>query len=250
MCHPLVVCKQPSTTGSLGPLCIVPVSRKLLVPIFPTMSITRYFPQPPNLPVLCNAVAGTLQIKCLLCHRLLREREADQKRVASVYILYPFCRLRMPSTLAPGSSLSPAPPLALLHPQRYSPSRSAHSSEQGPLYNTLSSRHQVQDFPGVPMAKNPPANAEDVGLIPGLGRFHRHSLWAAPVEPGLWSPGATAAEGTSCNYWSPKNLEPMLCNKRSHHHEKLTHCSSSSPLSPQLETAQTAKKSQRRQINR
>ena len=55
-------------------------------------------------------------------------------------------------------------------------SRSAHSSEQGPLYNTLSSRHQVQDFPGVPMAKNPPANAEDVGLIPGLGRFHRHSL--------------------------------------------------------------------------
>ena len=177
MCHPLMVCKQSSTTGSLGPLYIVPVPRKLLVPIFPTMSMTRYSPPPPNLPVLCNADAGTQQIKHLLCHRVLREREADQKRVASVYTVHPLCCLRMPSTLAPGPSLSPAlPQLALLHPQRYSPSRSASSSEQGPLYSTLSSRHQVQDFPGVSLAKNPPANAEDVGLIPGLGRFHRHSL--------------------------------------------------------------------------
>ena len=28
------------------------------------------------------------------------------------------------------------------------------------------------DFPGSPMVKNPPANAEDMGFIPGSGRFH------------------------------------------------------------------------------
>ena len=28
------------------------------------------------------------------------------------------------------------------------------------------------DFPGGTMDKNPPANAEDIGLIPGPGRFH------------------------------------------------------------------------------
>ena len=29
-----------------------------------------------------------------------------------------------------------------------------------------------QDFPGSPVVKNPPANAGDMGLIPGLGRLH------------------------------------------------------------------------------
>ena len=29
-----------------------------------------------------------------------------------------------------------------------------------------------EDFPGVPMVKNPPANAGDTGSIPGPGRFH------------------------------------------------------------------------------
>ena len=29
-----------------------------------------------------------------------------------------------------------------------------------------------QDFSGSPMVKNPPANAEDMGLIPGQGRSH------------------------------------------------------------------------------
>ena len=28
------------------------------------------------------------------------------------------------------------------------------------------------DFPGDPMVKNLPANAQDMGSIPGLGRFH------------------------------------------------------------------------------
>ena len=29
-----------------------------------------------------------------------------------------------------------------------------------------------EDFPGGTMVKNPPANAEDTGLSPGLGRSH------------------------------------------------------------------------------
>ena len=29
------------------------------------------------------------------------------------------------------------------------------------------------EFPGGPMVKNLPANAGDMGLIPGAGRFHR-----------------------------------------------------------------------------
>ena len=33
-------------------------------------------------------------------------------------------------------------------------------------------RRDIQVFSGDPMDKNPPANAEDMGLIPDLGRFH------------------------------------------------------------------------------
>ena len=29
-----------------------------------------------------------------------------------------------------------------------------------------------QDFPGGPVVKNLPANAGDMGLMPGMGRFH------------------------------------------------------------------------------
>ena len=31
------------------------------------------------------------------------------------------------------------------------------------------------DFPGGPVVKNPPANAGDIGSIPGPGRFHTPS---------------------------------------------------------------------------
>jgi len=31
---------------------------------------------------------------------------------------------------------------------------------------------EKQDFPGGPVVKIPPANVGDVGLIPGLRRFH------------------------------------------------------------------------------
>ena len=34
------------------------------------------------------------------------------------------------------------------------------------------SQHAHRNFPGGAVLKNPPANAGDVGLSPGLGRFH------------------------------------------------------------------------------
>ena len=37
--------------------------------------------------------------------------------------------------------------------------------------NTYTHTHAHLSFPGGSVVKNPPANAEDMGLIPGLGRF-------------------------------------------------------------------------------
>ena len=81
-------------------------------------------------------------------------------------------------------------------------------------------------FPGGAVVKNPPANARDTGLSPGPGRSHmlRSSQASVPQllslrsgarEPQLLSPRATTTE--------PTCLEPVLCNKRSHRNEKLTH---------------------------
>ena len=55
-----------------------------------------------------------------------------------------------------------------------------------------------RDFPGGAVVKNLPANAGDMGLIPGLGRFHMprttkpecHNYWACALEPA------------SHNYWA------------------------------------------------
>ena len=49
------------------------------------------------------------------------------------------------------------------------------------------------------MVQTLPANAQDMGSIPGLERFHLLQLL------------------------SPCILEPVLCNKRSHHNEKPAH---------------------------
>ena len=38
--------------------------------------------------------------------------------------------------------------------------------------HTQSQELSISDFPGGPVVKNPPANAEDTGLLPGLGRSH------------------------------------------------------------------------------
>ena len=37
-------------------------------------------------------------------------------------------------------------------------------------------KKEVQDFPGGPVAKSPPANTGDVGSIPGLGRLHVNGM--------------------------------------------------------------------------
>ena len=37
---------------------------------------------------------------------------------------------------------------------------------------TLHIKIHTRNFPGGPVVRNPPANAEDTGSIPGLGRSH------------------------------------------------------------------------------
>jgi len=61
-----------------------------------------------------------------------------------------------------------------------------------------------KDFPSGPVVKNLPANAGDMGSIPGPG----NSLMLQSDMPMCH------------NYWSPHTLQPRLCNKRSHHNEK------------------------------
>ena len=64
-----------------------------------------------------------------------------------------------------------------------------------------------QGFPVGTVVKNLPANAGDMGLSPGPGRSQMpRSNWAC--EPQLLK---------------PVRLEPVLCNKRSHHNEKPAH---------------------------
>ena len=65
----------------------------------------------------------------------------------------------------------------------------------------------LSDFPRGPVVKNPPANAGDMGSIPGPGRFHM--MWSNYAhEPLLLEPVCP---------------EPAFCNKRSHHNEKPAH---------------------------
>ena len=40
------------------------------------------------------------------------------------------------------------------------------------MYNNMLLKVNLWDFPGGTLEKNLPANAGDMGLIPGLGRFH------------------------------------------------------------------------------
>ena len=67
------------------------------------------------------------------------------------------------------------------------------------------------------MVKNLPANAGDMGLIPDLGRYTR----SGATKPVCHNYGACV--DPTCHNLSEKALEPSLCNKRSHGHEKLAH---------------------------
>ena len=71
------------------------------------------------------------------------------------------------------------------------------------------------------MVKNLPANAEDVGLIPGLGRSHMPQSNEAR-EPQPLSLSSRAHEPLLL---SPRALEPVLCKNRSHHGEGPADCS-------------------------
>ena len=44
--------------------------------------------------------------------------------------------------------------------------------EEQPIWNWFLTRTRSGDFPGGAVVKNPPANAGDMGSIPGLGRSH------------------------------------------------------------------------------
>ena len=63
----------------------------------------------------------------------------------------------------------------------------------------LDHKKDPEDIPGGPVVKNLPANAEDPGSIPGLGRLYK-------------------LQGTK-----PKHPKVPFCKKRSHHNEKHTH---------------------------
>ena len=53
----------------------------------------------------------------------------------------------------------------------------------------IASKVPRMDFPGGPVVKNPPTNAEDTGSIPGPGRSH--TLWSNKArEPQLLNPCA------------------------------------------------------------
>ena len=56
------------------------------------------------------------------------------------------------------------------------------------------------------------------GMIPYA--TEQLNLCAVTDEPVLWSLGIATTEPMWCNYWSPRALEPVLSNKRSHCNEK------------------------------
>ena len=95
-----------------------------------------------------------------------------------------------------------------------------------------------RDFPGDPVAKNPPANLGDLGSSPGPGT-------KIPYDEEQLSPYATtriwALEPSTSNYWAhmlkllqPGILEPVLPNccseKPEHRNERNAVCRNEKPL--------------------
>ena len=65
----------------------------------------------------------------------------------------------------------------------------------------------MMDFPGGSVVNNLPASAGDKGWIPGVGRSYMLQNNSAHVPQLL----------------KLSHLDPILCNKRSHHNEKPVH---------------------------
>ena len=63
------------------------------------------------------------------------------------------------------------------------------------------------------MVKSPPCNAEDIGSIPGLGRYHM------PQRNSVHVPQPPSSRAATLRL-KPAHLEPMLHGKRSHRSEK------------------------------
>ena len=79
---------------------------------------------------------------------------------------------------------------------------------------TFLTKSNTQDNPGGPVVKNLPANAGDTGSVSGLGRFHM---------PWVNQAHAPQLLSTHLQLLTPRTLEPVLCNKRSHCNEKPGH---------------------------
>ena len=73
----------------------------------------------------------------------------------------------------------------------------------------------------------------------GATKPEHHNYWACALEP------------RNCSYWSPQALEPVLCNKRSHHNVSLhTTARAQPPLPATREGPRAAAKTQRSQNKR
>ena len=74
----------------------------------------------------------------------------------------------------------------------------------------------------------------------GATKPMRHDYWACALEPTSHNCWACALEPMSHDYWArvwqllkPVRLEPVLCNKRSHHNEKPLH-HNEDPMQPKI----------------
>ena len=66
--------------------------------------------------------------------------------------------------------------------QQMSPRMGSPNSQHSQSITTFSKKTKSsRDFPGGPVVKNPPANAGDVGLIPGSGRSPERKWQPTPV---------------------------------------------------------------------
>ena len=102
---------------------------------------------------------------------------------------------------------SPTPPLELFDDMAHFPRG---KSEDHVLYFSLT-KGKSRDFPGGPVVKNLPANAEDERSIPGPGRPHMccrgTKLLSAPqgrAEPPTAEWGAAAAHSSQLEGWRPR----------------------------------------------
>ena len=74
------------------------------------------------------------------------------------------------------------------------------------------------------MDKKLPANAGDTGWLSGLGRFHMPRGSQAHAQPL-----SLCCSAHELYFLKPGRPEPILCNKRNHHKEKLLYLNEEYP---------------------